>query len=149
MHRFDDSRVVPYRPREIYDLVADIKSYPEFLPWCMAARVGPREGNVLTADLVVGTRIFRETFTSRVTFTEDQEPLRIDVEYIKGPMQTMENHWAFHEHPEGARVEFRVAFAFRSRMLERAMGGLFDDASRRMIAAFDKRATKLYGERTV
>lgn len=148
MHRFDDSRVVPYTPREIFDLVADIKRYPEFLPWCIAARVGPRDGNVLPADLVVGTRIYRETFTSRVTFTENQEPLRIDVEYIKGPMQTMENHWAFHAHEDGARVDFHVAFAFRSRMLERVMGGLFDDASRRMIAAFDRRARQLYGDRT-
>lgn len=145
MHRFDDNRVLPYTPRQMFELVADIKRYPEFLPWCLGARVGARQGDVVMADLVVGTRILRETFTSRVTLSEDTDPPRIDVEYVKGPMQTMENHWAFHAHPEGTRVEFSVAFAFHSRLLERVMGGLFDEASRKMIAAFEKRARRLYG----
>ncbi len=148
MHRFDDTRVLPYGPRQVFDLVADVARYPEFLPWCLAARVGARQGDVLTADLVVGTRILRETFTSRVTLGEGVEPLRIDVDYIKGPMRSMENHWLFHPHPEGTRVEFHVAFSFHSRLLEGMMGRLFDEASRKMIAAFEKRARALYGAGT-
>lgn len=145
MHRFDDSRLLPFAPKQLFDLVADIGKYPEFLPWCLGAWVGAREGEVVTADLIVGTRIFRETFTSRVTLSENSDPMRIDVHYVKGPMRTMENHWTFHPEGEGTRLEFHVAFEFRSMLLERMMGAFFDDASRRMISAFEKRAAALYG----
>jgi coenzyme Q-binding protein COQ10 len=149
MHRFDETRHLPYTPRQLFDLVADIEKYHEFLPWCLGARVGPREktpdGEVLTADLIVGARIFRETFTSRVTLAGDENPPRIDVDYIKGPMQKMENHWLFHAEGAGTRLEFHVAFAFRSAFLEKIMGAFFDDASRRMVAAFEARAAQLYG----
>lgn len=150
MHRFDETRVLPYKPAQLFDLVADIGKYPEFLPWCVGARVGAREpgpdgGEVLTADLIVGTRMFRETFTSRVTLKPDDAPPAIDVDYVKGPMRQMENHWLFHPEGEGTRLEFHVAFAFRAGLLEKLMGRFFDDASRRMIAAFETRAKKLYG----
>ncbi|MFT5539517.1 MAG: coenzyme Q-binding protein COQ10, partial [Alphaproteobacteria bacterium] len=110
MHRFDETRILPFSPKQLYDMVADIGKYPEFLPWCRGARVGVRSDNVLTADLIVGNRFFRETFTSRVTFSEDTIPMRIDVEYIKGPMRQMENHWVFAKaseaEGEGTRLEF-------------------------------------------
>ena len=150
MHRFDEIRVLPYSPQQLYDLVADIGKYPEFLPWCRGARVGERSDNVLTADLIVGNRFFQETFTSRVTFSEDAAPMRIDVEYIKGPMRQMENHWVFATASEGegvgTRLEFHVAFEFSSLILEKMMGAFFDDASRRMISAFEARAEQLYGD---
>ncbi len=149
MHRFDDTRVLPYAPKQLFDLVADVAKYPEFLPWCLGARVQPREGDVVMADLVVGTRIFRETFTSKVTLSENADPPRIDVEYVKGPMRTMENHWMFVPEGQGTRLEFHVAFEFRSMLLEKMMGAFFDDASRRMISAFEKRAGKLYGAPSV
>jgi coenzyme Q-binding protein COQ10 len=150
MHRFDETRHLPYTPRQLFDLVADIGKYPEFLPWCLGARVGPRQKTadgeeILIADLIVGARIFRETFTSRVTLAGDDNPPRIDVDYIKGPMQKMENHWLFRAEGTGTRLEFHVAFSFRSAFLEKVMGAFFDDASRRMVAAFETRAAKLYG----
>jgi coenzyme Q-binding protein COQ10 len=150
MHRFDDSRVLPYTPRQLFDLVADIARYPEFLPWCLGARIGAREAapggtEVVMADLIVGARIFRETFTSRVTLAPDAEPPRIDVDYVKGPMKKMENHWAFIAEGSATRLEFHVAFEFRSALLEKMMGAFFDDAQRRMIAAFEARALRLYG----
>lgn len=146
MHRFDDRRVLSYSPKQLFDLVADVGRYPEFLPWCLGARVDPRQGDVIFADLIVGTRLFRETFTSRVTLTEaeDGAPARIDVDYVKGPMRRMENHWVFSPHEEGCAVEFHVAFEFRSALLERLMGAFFDDAARRMISAFEARARALY-----
>lgn len=150
MHRFDETRVLPYSPKQLYDLVADIGKYPDFLPWCRGARVGERLGDVLTADLIVGNRFFRETFTSRVTFFEDSDPKRIDVEYIKGPMRHMENHWVFAKASEdegaGTRLEFHVAFEFSSLILEKMMGTFFDEASRRMISAFETRAVQLHGD---
>lgn len=150
MHRFDETRVLPYSPEQLYDLVADIGQYPDFLPWCRGARVGERLGDELTADLIVGNRFFRETFTSRVTFSEDAAPMRIDVEYIKGPMRHMENHWVFAKASEGegagTQLEFHVAFEFSSLILEKMMGAFFDEASRRMISAFETRAAQLHGD---
>jgi coenzyme Q-binding protein COQ10 len=152
MHSFDDSRFLPYTPRQLFDLVADIGKYPEFLPWCLGARIGARtrEGDqeIVMADLIVGTRIFRETFTSRVTLAPNAIPPAISVEYVRGPMQHMENRWRFVPEGEGTRLEFHVAFQFRSALLEKMMGAFFDDAQRRMIAAFEARAAVLYGRGT-
>lgn len=149
MHSFDDSRVLPYSPRQLFELVADIAKYPEFLPWCLGARINSREPRgaeeIVLADLIVGTRIFRETFTSRVTLAPDADPPSISVEYVKGPMRHMENRWRFVPEGAGTRLEFHVAFEFRSALLEKMMGAFFDDAQRRMIAAFEARAAKLYG----
>ena len=149
MHRFNERRFLPYTPRQLFDLVADIARYPEFLPWCLGARIGARlnEGGaeVVVADLIVGTRFFRETFTSRVTLRPDAEPPAIEVAYVKGPMRHMENRWLFNPAEGGTTLEFDVAFEFRSALLEKMMGGFFDDASRRMVAAFEKRALRLYG----
>lgn len=151
MHSFDDSRVLPYSPRQLFDLVADIAKYPEFLPWCLGARINSRETrgaeDIVMADLVVGTRIFRETFTSRVTLSPQGDPPAIAVEYVKGPMRHMENRWAFVAEGTGTRLVFHVAFEFRSALLEKMMGAFFDDASRKMVAAFETRAKALYGAR--
>lgn len=137
-----ERRILPYTPEQVFDVVAAVERYPEFLPWCMAARIRERKPDELTADLVIGFKMIRERFASRVLF---ERPHRIDVDYIEGPMRHLENHWVFHPHPQGCEVEFRVAFEFRSRILEAMIGALFSEAVHRMVAAFETRARRLYG----
>ncbi|WP_022726995.1 type II toxin-antitoxin system RatA family toxin [Fodinicurvata sediminis] len=141
-----EKRKVPYTPRQLFDLVADVKSYPEFLPWCLASRVKSQEGNVIYADLVIGFKMLRERFTSRVELhEEDAENLTIDVSYVEGPFKYLNNHWKFIPDEEGCLIDFYVDFEFRSRLLQRVMQPLFNEAVRRMVAAFEGRAKELYG----
>ena len=142
MHRHAERRVIPYRPDQVYELVADIERYPEFLPWCVAARIRSRTPELVVADLVIGFKMIRERFTSRV---ELKRPERIDVTYAEGPFRHLDNHWVFRPHAQGCEIDFDVAFEFRSALLERLIGMLFDEAVRRMVAAFEKRAQALYG----
>lgn len=137
-----EKRVLPYQPEQLYRLVADIERYPEFLPWCIAVRMRKREGNVILADLIIGFRMIRERFTSRVTL--DPEGLRIDVAYIEGPLRYLNNHWLFKPHPEGCLIDFFVDFEFHSKIMRRLMEPLFNEAVRRMVAAFEARAKALY-----
>lgn len=141
-----EKRKVPYTPRQLFDLVADVKSYPEFLPWCLASRVNSQEGNVIYADLVIGFKMLRERFTSRVELhEEDAENLTIDVSYVEGPFKYLNNHWKFIPDEEGCLIDFYVDFEFRSRLLQRVMQPLFNEAVRRMVSAFEGRAKQLYG----
>ncbi len=138
-----EKRVVPYTPEQMFDLVAGIERYPEFLPWCLAARVRSREGNAIVADLVIGFKMIRERYTSRVTL---DRPRRIDVEYLEGPLKRLTNHWVFEPHASGGtQVDFYVDFEFRSRVLQALIGTLFYEALRRLVSAFEARAKKLYG----
>ena len=138
-----EQRVLPYTPEQLFELVADVERYPEFLPWCRASRVTSREGDVIHADLVIGFKLFRERFTSRVTL---DRPDRIDVEYIEGPMRRLENHWRFIDQGDGGTmIDFYVDFEFRSAILQMAIGALFNEAVRRMVAAFETRAHAIYG----
>ena len=141
-----EKRVLPYSPRQLYDLVADVERYPDFLPWCMAARVRWRESrsDLIVADLVIGFMMFRERFTSRVRL----DPLgpRIDVAYERGPFKYLNNHWVFEDHPQGCAIDFYVDFEFHSRLLQKLIEPLFSEAVRRMVSAFETRAGKLYGE---
>jgi coenzyme Q-binding protein COQ10 len=139
-----EQRVLPYTPEQMFDLVADIERYPEFLPWCLAARVRERKGDEITADLVIGFKMVRERFTSRVTL--DRPGRRIDVAYSEGPFRHLNNHWIF-EPCDGnrCRIDFFVDFEFRSAMLQRLIGALFNEAVRRLVAAFESRAKQLYG----
>jgi coenzyme Q-binding protein COQ10 len=139
-----EKRVLPYTPKQLYDLVADIERYPEFLPWCMAARIRKREERLVVADLVIGFKVFRERFTSRVEL--DPENSRIDVTYAEGPFKHLNNHWVFNEHPSGCEIDFFVDFEFRSRLLQKAIEVLFSEAVRRMVGAFETRARALYDE---
>ncbi len=141
-----EKRVLPYTPRQLFDLVADIERYPEFLPWCLAARVRARDGALVTADLVIGFKIFREGFTSRVIL--DPAGRRIDVSYHEGPFKYLNNHWVFEDHPAGCTIDFYVDFEVRSRLLQKLIGPLFEEAVRRMVAAFEARAGALYGPST-
>jgi len=138
-----EKRVLACSPRQLYDLVADIERYPEFLPWCVAARIRKREGDLVTADLVIGFKMFRERFTSQVRLDPDGQ--RIDVTYQKGPFKYPNNHWVFEDHPQGCAIDFYVDFEFRSRLLQKLIEPLFSEAVRRMVAAFEARAGELYG----
>ena len=142
-----EKKVLPYTPEQMYRLVADVEKYPEFLPWCLAARIRRREGNVMFADLVIGFKMVRERFTSRVEL--DEAGRRIDVQYTEGPFQYLNNHWIFTPHEGGVCVDFYVDFEFRSKMLQKIMGVLFNEAVRRMVQAFETRAEQLYGNGAV
>ncbi|MDF2096761.1 type II toxin-antitoxin system RatA family toxin [Fodinicurvata sp. CAU 1616] len=138
---------MPYQPRELFDLVADIERYPEFLPWCLAARIRRREGKTVTADLAVGFKMVRERFTSRVVLHDEADQhLRIDVSYIDGPFKYLNNHWLFLPDEQGCLLDFYVDFEFRSRLLQKVMQPLFNEAVRRMVGAFEGRAKELYGK---
>ena len=137
-----ETRILPYTPEQLFALVADIERYPEFLPWCMGARIRERRADLIVADLVIGFRMFRERFTSRVTLAP---PRRIDVAYAEGPFRYLNNHWAFAPVAGGCRVDFFVDFEFKSRVLQRVIEVLFGEAVRRMVGAFEKRAQALYG----
>ena len=126
----------------MFDLVAGIERYPEFLPWCLAARIRSREGQTVVADLVIGFKMIRERYTSRVTL---DRPGRIDVEYLEGPLKRLTNHWVFEPYDGGTKVDFFVDFEFRSRVLQALIGTLFYEALRRLVVAFETRARKLYG----
>ena len=139
-----EKRLLPYSPEQMFDLVAAIEDYPHFLPWCESARIREREGNVLEADLVIGFKIFRERFTSRVVL---DRPHRIDVAYAQGPFRHLNNHWVFEPAEGGCVIDLYVDFAFRSRLLQRLIGAVFSEAVRRMVSAFEGRARELYGPR--
>jgi coenzyme Q-binding protein COQ10 len=134
--------VVPYRPEQLFDLVADVGKYPQFLPWCVGARVRSRSDVELVADLTIGFGPFRESFTSRVAL---DRPSRVTVKYENGPFRYLNNQWAFTPDPRGCRVDFFVDFEFRSRLLQAAIGVVFNEAVRRMVNAFIKRARDVYG----
>ena len=139
----EEKRVLPYSPAQLYGLVIDIERYPEFLPWCLGARVRTRQEDLIVADLIIGFKMFRERFTSRVV--PDAKANRIDVTYAEGPFKYLENHWVFHDHPQGCLIDFYVDFEFRSRLLQKVIEGLFHEAVRRMVRAFETRAEQLYG----
>jgi coenzyme Q-binding protein COQ10 len=138
-----ETRTLPYTPEQVFDLVADVERYPEFLPWCVGARVRERSESTILADLMIGFKMIRERYTSRVVL---DRPNRIDVEYgHEGPFRHLENQWAFKPAPGGCEVEFFLDFEFKSRMLQRLIGVLFQEAVRRMVSAFEARARALYG----
>ncbi len=138
MPRYTEHKILPYAPEDVFDLVADVARYPEFLPWCIGARVTKHEGDVLYADLIIGWKMVRETFTSRVSLTR---PGRIHVDYIEGPMRYMNNEWTFTRTANGyCAIDFVVDFEFKSKSLQAIMGVFFNEAVRRMVSAFEERA---------
>lgn len=138
-----EKRKLPYTPEQMFDLVADVASYPQFLPWCAATRITKREGNVFYADVVIGYKMVREKFGSRVTALR---PDHIHVEYLDGPMKHLSNHWRFIRQPDGScEVDFFVDFEFRNKFFQNLIGVFFNEAVKRMVAAFEARAKDLYG----
>lgn len=140
-----EKRVLPHTPQQLFELVADIETYPEFLPWCLATRVRERKGDTSISDMVIGFKMFRERFTTKVVC---QRPRRIDVSYSEGPFKYLTNHWVFEPYGDGqCRIDFYVDFEFRSKILQATIGAVFNEAVQRMISAFEKRAAKLYGRK--
>jgi coenzyme Q-binding protein COQ10 len=143
MPRHTETRNLPYTPEQLFDLVADVKSYADFLPWVVAVRVRSNSATEMVADLVVGFKALKETFTSRV---RKRRPDEIEIDYIEGPLKHLHNSWKFRPDGQGGTdIDFCVDFAFRSRMFEMLAGQMFDRALRRMIGAFEERAHALYG----
>lgn len=142
MPKHSETRHLPYTPEQMFDLVADVARYPEFLPWVSAMRVRSDTQTETVADMIVGFKGLRETFTSRVT---KDRPGSIDVEYLDGPLKYLRNNWRFRPEEQGCAVDFTVDFAFKNRVFEMLAGQVFGTALRRMIGAFEDRAAKLYG----
>lgn len=144
MPKHSEQRHLPYSPEQMFDLVADVKRYPEFLPWVAAMRVRSDDENVTVADMAVGFKGLRETFTSRV---EKQRPGHIRVDYLDGPLKYLNNDWTFRPDGKGGcTIDFCVDFAFKNRVFEMLAGQVFDRALRKMINAFEERAARLYGD---
>lgn len=146
MPRHKEQRLLPYTPEQMFDLVADIERYPDFLPWVTGARIAKRVDNVVYADVLVGFKMIRERYTSRVTL---DRPGRIDVHYETGPFKHLENQWQFLPQNGGCLIDFYLDFEFRSRVLQMVIGAIFFEAVRKMVAAFENRAKQLYGVPTV
>ena len=147
MPTHSETRTLPYTAQQMYDLVADVARYPEFLPWCAAARVRSvtQQGNteVMDADLVISFKVFRERFTSRVVLTPEAH--KIDTEYLDGPFRYMKSNWSFRDVEGGCEVAFFVDFAFRNMVLQKLIGVVFNEAMQRIVRAFETRAEALYG----
>ena len=143
MPRHTEVRNLPYTPHQMFDLVADVGSYAEFLPWVVATRVTSRTDRELVADMIVGFRMVRETFTSRVKL---DRPHALHVDYLDGPLRYLRNDWRFEPDGKGGTdVHFCVDFEFRQKLFERLAGSFFHEAFRRMVAAFERRAAEVYG----
>ncbi|WP_375172960.1 type II toxin-antitoxin system RatA family toxin [Pseudooceanicola sp.] len=146
MPRHSETRHLPYTAQQMYDLVADVAAYPEFLPWCAAARIRRREDRedheVMEADLVISFKVFREKFGSRVVLWPGEK--RIDTEYVDGPFRYMKSDWKFTEAEGGCDVHFHVDFEFKNAMLQRIIGVVFNEAMHRIVRAFETRAKSLY-----
>ena len=144
-----ETRRLPYSAKQMYDLVADVASYPDFLPWTAAARVRkvtPQDdgSEVMEADLVISFKVFRERFGSRVVlWPEDRH---IQTEYLDGPFKHMVSNWRFADTDDGCEVHFDVDFEFRNKLLQKAGGLFFYEAMQRIVKAFERRAHDLYGE---
>ena len=136
-------KILPYRQRDLFDIVADVEAYPEFLPWCLATRIRDRDKEAFTADWLIGFRMIRERFTSRVRPSSDGS--KIDVSLISGPFRYLETQWRFEPLAEGTEVTVHIDFSFSSGMFQRVLEPLFGEAQRRMIAAFEGRAAVLHG----
>jgi coenzyme Q-binding protein COQ10 len=150
MPEFSTKRRVAHSATDMFDLVADVEHYPEFVPLCRSLAVRRRNKDaagrdVIVADMTVAYKLVRETFTSRITLDRDKQ--EILVEYLEGPFQRMNNRWSFK--PAGERacdVEFFISYEFRSRTLGLLMGSVFEAAFRRFASAFEKRADEVYGK---
>lgn len=143
MPRIVETRMLPWSAQQMFDLVADVRRYGEFLPWVVATRIKSDSETAMIADMLVGFSALREKFTSRVV---KDRPRTIRVEYIDGPLKRLENDWTFTPNDDGGcTIDFCVDFTFRSAIFEKLAGQYLDAAFRKMVAAFEKRAQQLYG----
>ena len=147
MPTHSENRHLPYQAQQMYDLVADVARYPEFLPWCAAARVrrtfARDAATIMEADLVISFKVFRERFGSRVTLRPGET--RIETEYLDGPFKYLKSEWRFTASNGGCEVSFFVDFEFRNAILQKVIGLVFNEAMQRIVRAFEARAAQLYG----
>lgn len=147
MPTHSETRPLPYTAQQMYDLVADVAKYPQFLPWCAAARirrtVPQGDATMMEADLVISFKVFRERFGSRVVLYPDD--LKVDTEYLDGPFKYMKSTWGFVDTEQGCDVSFFVDFEFKNAILQGIIGVVFNEAMHRIVRAFEKRAADLYG----
>ncbi len=150
MPTHNETKILPYSAQRMYDLVADVAAYPEFLPWCAAARVKSvtEEGSrqIMAADLVISFKVFRERFGSQVILHPDKR--FIDTQYLDGPFKYMKSTWKFEDAPDGCAVTFFVDFEFKNAILQGVIGLVFNEAMLRIVRAFEARADALYGQTT-
>ena len=146
MPTHSETKLLPYSAQQMYDLVADVGKYPEFLPWTAAARILSNEARgdhrVMDADLVISFKVFRERFTSRVVLWPQAQ--KIDTEYLDGPFKKMISNWAFEDVEGGCNVHFHVDFEFKNAILQGIIGLVFNEAMQRIVRAFETRAAELY-----
>ncbi|MEH3039257.1 MAG: type II toxin-antitoxin system RatA family toxin [Sphingomonas paucimobilis] len=144
MPKHSETRHLPYTPEQMFDLVADVARYGEFLPWVSAIRVRSNSDTEMVADMIVGFKGLRESFTSKV---QKERPDHIRVDYLDGPLKYLNNDWRFRADGQGGTyVDFTVDFQFKNRVFEMLAGQVFDRALRKMIGAFEDRAAALYGD---
>lgn len=136
-----ETRILPFSPQQMFDLILGVERYPEFLPWCVATRVKSRSENTMTADMAVGFKMLRERYTSRVTW---EEPHHIHIKDAGGPFKFLETDWRFAPRADGCEVDFSIDFEFNSALLEKVMGGIFTEAAHKMMQAFVTRAEDIY-----
>ena len=142
-----EKRIMPYTAKQMYDLVADVETYPDFLPWCAATRIRKvtkdSHKTIIEADLIIAFKVFRERFGSRVTlFPKDH---KIDTEYLDGPFRYLTSTWSFVDTKDGCEVSFFVDFEFKNAILQGIIGVVFNEAMHRIVRAFEHRASDLYG----
>lgn len=140
-----EQKKLPYTPEQMFALVAAVDKYDEFTPWCIASRINRHESdNIFYADLVVGYKLLRERFSSKVVL---EKPDHIYIEYLRGPLKQLKNHWRFIREPDGScLIDFSVEFEFSNSMLQKLSEVFFEQVITRMVAAFEKRARDIYGE---
>jgi len=141
-----ETQILPYTQQQLFSLVADVAKYPEFLPWCRAARILSHNEGGFEAELIIHFKGFSESYISRVTLTPHSE---INVVMIKGPFEYLTNHWQLTSVDEGTRIDFALDFKFRSKILERLMGAFFTRATQKMVDAFKERAQALYNSKAL
>lgn len=141
-----EKRIMPFTAKQMYDLVGDVETYPDFLPWCAATRIRKvtkdSHKTIIEADLIIAFKVFRERFGSRVTLKA--EKFSIDVEYLDGPFKYLNNHWIFRDVDGGCEADFFVDFEFKSKVLQALIGVVFNEAMQRIVKAFEMRADDLY-----
>lgn len=146
MPAHSETRHLPFTAKQMYDLVADVGQYPQFLPWCSAARIrGTTQLDntvVMEADLVISFKVFREKFGSRVTLFPNER--RIETEYLDGPFRYLKSNWTFAEAENGCEISFFVDFEFKNAILQGIIGVVFNEAMQRIVRAFERRASDLY-----
>ena len=143
MTTHSEQKFVPFTPDQLFEMVSDVQSYPKFLPWCVGARIRSADDELIVADLMIGYKLLRERFTSRVTL--DRAKMKIETEFTDGPFKFLRNQWEFKSCPEGCQIVFLVEFEFRSTVLQKLVSVLFNEVVLRMVSAFEKRAYFLYG----